>query len=167
MRTLAIILVCAVVVSSCHRGVWVTKDVYRPRKPDFSILQERFQSNELINTDFVYVSTRRYINYDGSVMYDYTGFYEDGRMIGFDVKSSERNDMYKINTWQTAAVIGYYTTYGNHIKLEYFVPGKGGQYIIREGIIRKDTIVLHEINDKLFKREVNYDTLVLSSNPLE
>ncbi|MFT3823911.1 MAG: hypothetical protein QM731_08315 [Chitinophagaceae bacterium] len=167
MKTILVFLLGGTMLLSCHRGVWVSKDAYRPRKPEFSILQEKFQGNTLINTSFVYVSTHHYINFDKAAIYDYTGFYSDGRMIGFDVNTSERNDANKINTWQTADIIGYYTTYGNRVKVQYFVPGNGGQYLTREGFIRKDTIILHDVSDKLFKREITYDTLVISGNPLE
>jgi hypothetical protein len=159
-----ILLVITVTALSCSRGVWLSQNVYRPKKPKFSILKELFNLNSLIDDSSLYVSGKQQINYDENRIIGYMGFYNNGRMI---IDNLYENELYKIDSrssWETAAAIGYYTTNGNRIKVQYFISADGGQYITKEGTILKDTIILEDSFLQLsLKREIRYDTLIKSS----
>ncbi len=43
---------------ACNKGMWVTKNAYRPKHPKFSIPKEPFKANESINNHSLYVSTK-------------------------------------------------------------------------------------------------------------
>ncbi|WP_221621833.1 hypothetical protein, partial [Schleiferia thermophila] len=153
---------------ACNKGMWVTKNAYRPKHPKFSIPKEPFKANELINNHLLYVSTKKFVNYDGSVVIGYMGFYSDGRMIIDNTWEKEMSQtLNERNSFNTASSIGYYTTNGNTIKMEYFLPGDGGRYETREGIIKKDTIILIEKIPQPLRKEIRSDTLVKSSYPLQ
>jgi len=147
----------------CTKGVWVTKTTYRPKHPKFSILKDPFKGNELIDNKVIYVSTKRFFNYDGKVIIGYMGFLADGRMI---IGSTNENEMDQTlnekNSFTTASAVGYYNTTGNTIKMEYFLAGEGGYYETREGMVRKDTIIIVDKFPMLFKKDIRYDTLVRS-----
>jgi hypothetical protein len=148
--------------------MWVTKNAYRPKHPKFSILKEPFKANEFINNRSLYVSTKKFVNYDGNVVIGYMGFYSDGRMIIDNTWEKEMSPtLSERNSFNTASSIGYYTTNGNTIKLEYFLPGEGGRYETREGIIKKDTIIFIEKVPQPLRKEIRSDTLVKFSYPLQ
>lgn len=152
---------------ACNKGVWVTQNVYRPRRAKFAILKEPFKGNSLINNKFFYVSTKKFINYDGKRIYSLTGFYPDGRLIGCSFDEDELTTIEKSNSWNTAFNIGYYSTLGSELKLEYFTQGDGGRYVQQEGLIRKDTIVMVEKINMFVKKEIRFDTLVVSTYPFK
>lgn len=153
---------------ACNKGIWVTKNAYRPKHLKFSILKEPFKANELINNHFLYISTKKFVNYDGNIVIGYMGFYSDGRMIIDNTLEKEMcSTLSERNSFNTVFSIGYYTTSGNTIKMEYFLPGEGGRYETREGIIKKDTIILIEKVRQLLRKEIRFDTLVKSSYPLQ
>ncbi len=168
MRKLPLYIILLLIIASCNRGVWLSQNVYRPKHPKFKIRKTDFKSNSLINNSYLYVSTKKYTSDSKErVLYNFTGFYSDGKMIGNSLDDLELLQIYNANSFNTATSIGYYTTEGDKIKFEYFVPGDGGQYETREGIIKKDTIILMETVILLFKKEVRNDTLVISSYPLK
>jgi hypothetical protein len=153
---------------ACNKGVWVTQNVYRPRHPRFAILKKPFNANALINNQFLYVSQRDYVsNAQKRTMYDFTGLYADGRVIGISLSDTELNKISEKNSWKTAPVIGHYTTRENMIEFEYFLPTNGGLYETRQGIIKKDTLYMKKFSSVLYKKENRYDTLVVSVFPLQ
>jgi hypothetical protein len=164
------VIVCALLLGvqllvSCTKGVWLAEGVYRPKHPKFKILKYPFIKNNFIDSEHFYLS-RKY--YDGISYIGCYGFYNNGQMINTGGKESDINSILMTsNSFTTAPRVGYYTTEGDKIKFEYFVPGDGGQYETREGIIKKDTIILMETVILLFKKEVRNDTLVISSYPLK
>lgn len=168
MKKLTLYIVLVIIIASCNRGVWLSQNMYRPKHPKFKIRKTDFKSNSLINTSYLYVSTIRYMGDSRErVLYNFTGFYSDGRMIGNSFDDLELLQIYNANTFNTATTIGYYTTDGKKIKFEYFIQGDGGQYVTKEGIIKRDTIILSKKVTLLFKKEIRNDTLVKSAHPLK
>jgi len=163
MKRTTLIILCIYMIS-CNKGIWLSQNVYRPIHPKFNIKKEPFRSNDLINNDNLYISTKKFINYDGNIIIRYIGFYKDGRMI---VDNTWQNQMdvtlNNRNSFKTASSIGYYTTIGNKINMQFFVQGDGGQYQTSIGLIKKDTIILTDRYNFLFHKVMRYDTLVKSS----
>jgi hypothetical protein len=156
-----------VIIISCTQNVWITQSAVRPKKPKFTIQKEQFTKNKLVDNDFLYVSKKDFISGGKNIyMYDFTGFYSDGKMIGSSLNGTELSFIVSMDSWSTAQNVGYYTTYGNKIKYQYFVPYDGGQYETKEGIIKKDTIIVYEKIRNLLKTEMRYDTLIKSFFPL-
>ena len=167
MRRKTIFIGLLVLLAGCSRGIWITQNAYRPKHPRFSIQKKLFVQNELINTHFLYVSKTKYTgNSRERILFDFTGLYPDGRMIGTSLTDSALHKIQKMNSWETAANIGYYTTEGNKILFEYFTPEEGGQYVTKQGIIKQDTIILSETVNLLLKKVVRNDTLVKTPYPL-
>jgi hypothetical protein len=161
---LRVSLICFLCFAVSCKGVWTSKDVYRPKHPKFKILKQEFIGNPLIDTNHLYISTINYID-DGKKksVYNCAGFYSDGRMIAFSLGDDELEKMNQVNTWETAYSIGYYTTSGNKIRIEYFVMGDGGQYIFEEGLILKDTILIGQHYTTLrLERKTAYERLIKS-----
>lgn len=153
---------------SCGRGIWISQHAYRPKHPRFSIQNIDFVANPLINSNYLYVSQTKYISDSQErKMLDFTGLYPDGRMIGTSLNDLQINRIYEMNSWETAASIGHYRTVGNRIFLEYFIPGEGGQYVKKEGIIKQDTLIFFETGRLLAKKATRSDTLLKSSFPLK
>jgi hypothetical protein len=151
---------------ACTQNVWISKSAVRPKTPKFSILKEPFIGNSFIDTNYMYISTKQFLNYDGNVILKAAGFYANGRMIGNSYyKSNIDSDVYETNKWETANNIGYYTTKGNTIKYQYFVPYGGGEYHTNVGIIKQDTIIVRDIIK--VKSDDIYDTLIKSNYPLK
>lgn len=149
---------------ACNKGVWVTDIAYRAKHPKFSILKQPFKANDLINNKWIYLSIHPFPNFDGRNIMGFVGFYPDGRMI---VGSTWQGDIWAAkNSFTNAAAIGYYTTKENTIRFEYFVSFDRGRYEAREGIIKKDTIILGGRTRYFFKWSSSYDTLVVSEFPL-
>jgi hypothetical protein len=163
MKIIGSFIAIAFFLTSCNHGIWLSQNSYRPKHPKFSILKGTFQGNALLNNTNLYVSTKKFINYDGKILVGYMGFYDDGRII-LD-NAFEKDIPYTLsirNSFKTASVIGYYTTAKETIKFEYFTPGDGGHYEIKQGVIKKDTIILSETFNLLFKKKLRSDTLVKS-----
>lgn len=166
MKKTILYIIIIGILTSCSQGVWITNNVYRPKHLKFKILTELFKNNILINSNYIYLSTKRFLNYDGNKVIGYMGFYNDGRLI---IDNSWENQLLNTlssrNSFKTASSIGYYTTTeSNTIRLEYFAPGDGGHYEAREGIIKIDTIILIEtLQGRNFKKEIRSDTLVKSN----
>lgn len=117
----------------------------------------------------MYISTKEYLHDDQErILYNCLGFYADGKMIGFSLNDLEIAIMSQANTWETGFNIGYYTTKGNRIKLEYFVHGDGGQYINENGTIKKDSIILEQTFIGLsLKRQTSYEVFIKSGYQLK
>ena len=167
------VMICSIIVllfSHCNFGVWNTSGVfptYRPKHPKFKILKQPFLGNNLIDTNHLYIGISKII-YEGDELVGLYGFYGDGRVL---LTGGKKNDIINIvaytSTFENARWVGYYTTQGDIIKFEYFVPGDGGQYETREGVIKKDTIIIIETFNLLFKKEIRSDTLIKSTYPLK
>jgi hypothetical protein len=148
---------------ACNKGEWVTQTTYRPKRPSFSILRKPFQGNSSIDTNYLYISTKKMIAHDGTIEHYYRGFYADGRMIADGYSEHEAEVVLeRDNSFETAAGIGHYTTKGNLISIQIFSSGDGGIYRTFEGIIRRDSIIMVDTVPMLFRRDIRYDTLVLS-----
>lgn len=137
-------LLIMIFLVSCTRGVWLTKDMYRPKKPKFTILKTPFVANDLVDTTHLYVGIRKPTSYNNGQ--GYMGFYSDGRMIvdrvAFDMETSEQA-LTTRNSYGTAVAIGYYTTLGDHMKIQFFTSFDGGTYEDLEAEIIRDTIFLN------------------------
>jgi hypothetical protein len=167
-KSIAISITMLLFVVACNKGEWVTDSTYRPKRPSFSIRKIPFQPNTLVDNQYLYISTKKMINYDGTISHRHAGFYADGRMIfdGFDEREADLV-LSRDNSFENAAAIGYYTTKGNIIRIQHFASGDGGMYRDSEGLIRVDTIILIDTVPMLLKRDIRYDTLVLSRYPLK
>jgi hypothetical protein len=164
MRSLAM-LISGFALMSCSRGIYLTKNVYRPKRPNYSIIKLGLRPNDLIDSKHLYVSTKKFANYDGKFIIGYMGFYSDGRLIvdNFITQNGRQTGAIN-NSYENAGFAGYYTCQDRQLALEYFVPTDGGQYIRKEGIVRKDTVIIVETLRTLpFHSEKRYDTLVRSS----
>jgi hypothetical protein len=167
-KTRTTIFIPLLFLFACNKGMWLNKNAYRPKHPKFSIQKEPFKASESINNSSLYVSTKKFVNYDKNVVIGYMGFYADGRMIIDNTWEKEMNQtLSKRNSFNSASSIGYYTTNGNTIKVECFLPGEGGRYEPREGIIKKDTIIFIEKVLRPIRKEIHSDTLVKSIYPLQ
>jgi hypothetical protein len=163
-----IIIILFVLMSSCSRGIWISQNGYRAKKPSFSILKESFVYNDLIDIEYIYISSKKKINYDGKEIFNSIGFYKDGRIV---INTYTNDNLeFQINTtnsWDTAAIVGYYTTNSDKIKIQFFISNDGGLYEIKKGAFNKDTIVFEEKINLLLKSEIRYDTLVKSKYKLK
>src|SRR5215510_8723537 len=81
MKKCFILIVFLFFAFSCTKNVWISQNAVRPKKPKFSILKKPFNPNGLINNSYLYISTQRFLNYDGRRIVLYVGFYGDGKMI--------------------------------------------------------------------------------------
>lgn len=125
------------ILLACNKGSWVTQTTFRPKHPRFSVVKKPFVPNEQINSQFIYVQEKSYVSDDQNrIMYDFVGFYPDGRIIAVSLTDLELGGISQLNTWESSPVIGHYTTDGNAIELQYFLPMDGGLYESRKGIIR-------------------------------
>ena len=149
----------------CSQNLWTKNGSLRQKKPKFSILREPFKSSFLINTEYVYISTKRPINYDGNKIVGTLGFYDDGRLIvnGF-YESNIDSLIHNRISWDSSQRIGYYTTQGNSIKFQYFEQFGGGEYIYHEGMLKQDTIIIFRARAW---NTIKYDTLIKSNYRLQ
>jgi len=156
-----------VLAIGCSQNLWTANGLVRPRKPKFSILKEQFVSNALIDTKHLYVSTKRFTNYDGNKLITTYGFYSDGRFIvnGFNETNIDLL-IHNTTSWDSSQRIGYYTTQNNQVKCQYFEQYGGGEYIELQGQIKPDTIIFADKFQMLLKKEIRYDTIVKSLYPL-
>ncbi len=168
MKKITFCTAVVLIFACCNHGVWNTTGVYntyRPKHPKFKILKQPFIKNGLIDTNHLYIDIAK-TNYGGDDLVGFYGFFGNGRML---VTGGKKNDILNIvnytNSLVNATWIGYYTTKGDKIKLEYFVPSEGGEYETMHGIIKKDTIIFMETirgGASLFSKEVRSDTLIKS-----
>ncbi|WP_310557549.1 hypothetical protein [Flavobacterium sp.] len=61
MKKITFISVLVIITASCSKGIWLNENVYRAKKPDFSILKEPFAKNDLIDTESIYISSSKKI----------------------------------------------------------------------------------------------------------
>ena len=143
---------------SCSKGIWITEGRCRPKNPNFSLAKKGFVKSDLIDSDFLYVSTKKTENYDGKILLSFTGFFSDGRMIGNTI--TEQNLAEEINATNSC----YYRINGVQIEMQFFVPNDGGLYETVKGKVKKDTIILERKINELVTSEMRYDTLVKIKN---
>lgn len=108
------------------------------------------------------MSTKKIVNYDNKIIYNFLGVLKDGRMIANSAENSNLSlNLDKSNSWETSSLIGHYNTHmNNSITTEIFVPNDSGLYIKRKGLIKKDTIIFEENINFIFKIENRKDTLI-------
>lgn len=163
MRNVILYSVITLLVA-CNHGIWITQSAYRPKHAKFKISKETFVGDPLIDSTHIYFSTKRLLNADGRILSTYMGFYNDGRMIFDNTWENEMSiTLQERNSFNTATTIGYYTTHDKNLEMEFFVPGDGGHYETRKGVIKKDTIILIESHNSIFWKGMQKDTLVKSS----
>jgi len=85
---------------ACNKGSWVTQTTFRPKHPRFSVVKKPFVPNEQINSQFIYVQEKSYVSDDQNrIMYDFVGFYPDGRIIAVSLTDLELGGIIQLNTW--------------------------------------------------------------------
>ncbi len=147
----------------CNQGVWEKGeiyDTYRPKHPHFSIQKRKFIYNTLIDTNYLYEQATYFPNWDGHLIKHNMGVFSDGRLILNTRKDDSDAEIISTNSWETALIIGYYTTVGDKIKLEYFEDLDDGNYTDKEGIIKKDTIIFEKKVHLLFTSEIRKEMYV-------
>ena len=155
-------------LSSCSKGYYLPNGAYRPKKANFSILNTPFKTNNLLDNSRVYIVKEPFINAFGEKVFGYMGFYPDGKLIVGSGTDKELHEKLSLNNlFNTSFTIGYYTTNGNIIQLEYFVPDDGGRYHVREGNIENDYIVFFKKVTLLTKKEIRKEILVKSNYVLK
>lgn len=128
-----------------------------------SYFKINFQKDTFIDCSKIFISTKRFLNYDSSIIKGYIGFYNDGRIIiGSAIETELPKTLTSKNSFDSSFCIGYYSTNNSKIRVEFFVPDGGGEYRIREGIVKKDTIIFSEIFFYPFREEIRRDTLIKS-----
>ena len=163
-----ILLFLTIFLLSCTKGVWIDGNIYRPKQNKFSILKTPFVYSSIIDTNFFYRTIKKNVNYDGSKLFSFSGFYSNGKMIGNTYSENNLNkEINKSNSWDTAKCIGFYRIINNNIQIQFFIPSDGGLYETKEGIIKKDTIILESKVRSLLKVEIRRDTLVKSEYPIK
>ena len=157
-------ILIAVLAIGCSQNLWTANGLLRPKKPKFSILKEQFVTNALIHTKHLYISTKRFTNYDGNKLVTTYGFYSDGRFI-VNSFNEPTIDIFICNrtSWDSSQRIGYYTTQNNQVKCQYFEQYGGGEYIELRGQIKQDTIIFADKYSMPLKKEIRYDTIIKSS----
>ena len=161
-----LILLVLITCFACNKGVWVD-NTYRAKRPHYSKRVRNFKANALINTHYMYHSvTTRSQTFD---FIRFLGFYKDGRMF---INPTRAVGIPKItslkNSYENALYVGYYTTDGNVLKLEYLDGEYHGRYLEMTAEIRQDTLIFKEKSlGEYFKMNVSYDTLTVSKYPLK
>jgi hypothetical protein len=153
----------ALFLFSCNRGYYLPNGAYRPKRAEFSIVNKPFNPNKQLVNSHIYLVKDPFIDASGEKIYGYMGFYPDGKMIvGSGTERVLQEKLSSENLFSTSFSIGYYTTNGNAIEVEYFVPDDGGRYHMRAGIIENDYIVFFKKVTLLMKKEIRKEVLVKS-----
>ena len=162
MKNIFLLIFLILFVISCSQGIWYSNNKYRPKNSNFSVVKTSFKHNSLVDNNYLYMSTKKIVNYDNKIIYNFLGFLKDGRMIANSAENSNLSlNLDKSNSWETSSLIGHYNTHiNNTITTEIFVPNDGGLYIKRNGLIKKDTIIFEENINFIFKTENRKDTLI-------
>lgn len=159
-----VVIILIVCLAACSRGRWISDDAYRPKKQHFSVAKSSFKNSSFIDNNRVYVLTRPFVNYDNRVFRSFMGFYDDGTVVFSSALENDLRDaVQQKSSMNTASTIGQYTTDGQNLTVELFLPADGGTYHQMKGVIKGDTIIFDKSVNKLFKKEIRYDTLVRSS----
>lgn len=160
---------CALMVTllmNCSINVYLSNGALRPKNPKFSILKEEFATASLLNTEYLYTYSGE-LKSENSTFKSYIGFYPDGRMILLSVEDSSLSKIDSLSSWENASRIGYWRAKGANLKYQYYEQYGGGTYIDKKAIIKKDTIIISNTFPMLIKKEIRYDTLVLSNYKLQ
>jgi len=150
MRVIGVVDTFLLLLVGCSRGVWLEGGQYRPKKNiEFPIRRKPFRGSELIYTNYLYITL---LPHADGVDVCYLGFYGDGRTVAGceDINDTSRIKKYLEwgVSWETAIVIGYYTTEGRLIKMQYFYCYEGGSFDNWIGLIKKDTLEVSPGIDK-------------------
>lgn len=141
MKKLTIIIGLVFLCTSCfvRKGYWVESKC-RPKKVNFKLLKKTFNETDKLVFNKVYT-----LNGDKKQA---LGFYKDGRLIlTFDYNKDIQNydilsqDFIQNNDWNNARFIGCWRVENDKIEVEYFVCGNSGDYIRKQGKIKRDTII--------------------------
>lgn len=148
-----IISVFLMMLGGCTRGVWVVQwEIYRPKEGvRFPIWREPFRPCETIDMNYLYVTPP--ISYSDGEGICYLGFYGDGRVVRgcLDVDKIEE-ELGSGISWETAYMIGYYTTKGGYVEVEFFEPPEGGTFHRYICIVKPDTVEMRIPRDRNFLR---------------
>ncbi|WP_452220196.1 hypothetical protein [Lacinutrix salivirga] len=113
---------------------------FRPKKPKFSLDKEVFNFNNKIDTLAIYTKTDT-LKYGKYKSVFYFKFYNNGRYFENGFKPNV--GINKSNLYPTT--IGYYNTYNDSIKLEFFWIDATNvydtEYVLLNGIIKGDTLI--------------------------
>ena len=150
---------------SCTKNVWLSNGVFRPKNPKFTMSKEKFTPSPLLNTEYLYTYIGK-SKYENSTLKSFIGFYPDGRMILFAIENSNVLKLDSFSTWENASRIGYFRTVDDNLEYQYYEQYGGGEYINQKAVLKKDTIIKFKTFRMLTKKEVRYDTLVLSKYKL-
>jgi hypothetical protein len=106
VKKLALIWIIVLAVG-CSENIWTANGLLRPKKPKFSILNDQFVTNSLIDTKHVYISTKRFTDYKGNNLVATYGFYSDGRFIVNGFYESNMDSLIHIrSSWDSSSRIG-------------------------------------------------------------
>ena len=143
MKKIILIISLILFCTSClfiHRGIRIN-GTCRPKYPNFTLLKTPFKETDKLIFNRVYTLNGE--NKEG------IGFYADGRMIllsNYNYKIQNYDlislDFIKSKNWNNPDIIGYWRVEGDKIKTEYFSCTNYGNYIIMQGEIKGDTILL-------------------------
>ncbi len=147
-KKLVVLMLCFLCVS-CLKFYHHPQGGFRPKKPNFSVDKEEFVYNSKIDTVAIYtkVDTLKYGKYKSV---PYLKLYNNGRYFRNSFKPNigiNQENLYP-------ASVGYYNTYGDTLKLEYFrisaLNKNDTEYVMLKGIIKGDSII---INNRFIKED--------------
>lgn len=156
------LVLMSTLLMSCSTNVYLPNGALRPKNPIFSLLKEKFTTSSLLNTEYLYTYSGE-LKSENSTFKSYIGFYPDGRMILFSVKDSNLLQIDQLSSWENASRIGYWRAEGANLKYQYYEQYGGGEYMNQKAIIKNDTIIKVNTFPMLIKKEIRYETLVLSN----
>jgi hypothetical protein len=141
MKTKFFIPLVLLFLIACNKGYWLNENAYRPKKAAFKLINQNFQFNSLIDTQFVYVTTNPFVNFDQDSLYSCMYFYSDGRMA---IDRFRQKVPAQEFSHDKAFAIGYYKIEGNTLFTALFMPGQGGFYLYRHARLENDDIIFDE-----------------------
>jgi len=141
MKTKFFIPLVLLLLIACNKGYWLNENAYRPKKPAFKFTGQNFQFNSLIDTQFVYVTAKPFVNFDQDSLYSCMYFYSDGRMA---IDRFQHKAAAQVFSYDKAFAIGYYKIQDNTLFTALFMPGQGGFYLYRHARLENDDIIFDE-----------------------
>lgn len=155
-----VILSLSFLCVSCLKFYHHPQGGFRPKKPDFSLDKEEFIYNNTIDTLAIYINIDT-LKVEDLRIVSYLKFYNNGRYI-----KKSRNINKEINkTNLIPGFIGYYNTYNDTIKVEYYkvsaLNKNDIKYVMLDGIIKGDTLIfknrfVKEDKDIYIKQKLNF-----------
>lgn len=125
---------------SCLKFYHHQQGGFRPKKPDFSLSKEKFDYNDKIDTLAIYtkIDTLKYGIYRSV---SYIKFHNNGRFFKKSRDTDSKID--KLNI--IPGFIGYYNTYNDTLKVEYYkvsaLNKNDIEYVILNGVIKGDSLI--------------------------